>query len=186
MNQNPKHPSHPIFKPLPVQTHLRRWLWLWPGICLAAAELAGCGGGSTSADNSTQSTQSTQVGGVFDTTLPFVTHIEPGNNAVGIEIVPRLLVNFSEEMNADSLNRANITLTQAGAPVEGTLTLARASVSFTPATALKYNTVYTMRVSKNVTDLAGNGLSGNEGIITPNDFVWQFTTSATPFPSTYP
>ncbi len=186
MNQHLNYPLHPIFKPVPVQTHLRQWLWLWPGICLAAAELAGCGGGgsTTTADNSSQG--STQGGSVFDTTLPFVTRIEPNNNAVGIEIIPRLLVNFSEEMDAGSLNRANITLTQAGMPVEGTLTLARASVSFTPFAALQYNTVYTMRVSKNVTDLAGNGLSGNEGILTPSDFVWQFTTSATPFPNTFP
>ncbi len=184
MNQCLNHPSQPIFKPVPVQTHLRQWLWLWPGICLAAAELAGCGGSATTADNSSQG--STQTGSTFDTTMPFVTRIEPNNNAVGIEIVPRLLVNFSEEMDASSLNRANITLTQAGMPVEGTLTLARASVSFTPNVALKYSTVYTMRVSKNVTDLAGNGLSGNEGILTPSDFVWQFTTSATPFPNTFP
>lgn len=170
---------HPIFKPAPIQTHLRQWLWLWPGICLAAAELSGCGGGTVVAPT-------VQGGSVLDTSLPFVTRIEPNNNAVGIDTMPRLLVNFSEEMDVSQLTTNNITLTQAGTPIEGTLTLSRASVSFTPNATLHYNTVYTMRVSKNVTDLAGNGLSGNEGILTPSDFVWQFTTMASPFPNATP
>ena len=177
MNQCLNPLSNPIAKPASVVIPLRQWLW--PGVCLALVALAGCGG-STAVEPTTSTTQG---GSVFDTTLPFVTRIEPNNNAVGIDTSPRLLVNFSEEMDARQLTSTNFTLTQAGTPVEGTLTLARASASFTPSAPLHYNTVYTVRISKNVTDLAGNGLSGNEGIITPNDFVWQFTTMATPFPT---
>lgn len=154
-----------------------------PLLGLMLATLSACGG---SADSPAAGLPATTPGSVLDTSLPFVTRIDPANNAVGIDTNPRLVVGFSEEMAASRINNSTFTLSHAGIPVPGTVVVVKAAASFVPYETLQTNTLYTVRISRNVTDLAGNGLSGNEGIITPNDFVWQFTTAALPFPTFRP
>lgn len=150
----------------------------WPITCLLAASLAACGG-SGSSDPDPQGSV------VRDTTLPFVTRIEPNNLATAVGLNARLVVTFSEEMDASRLTTANLMLTQAGVAVAGVIMLKGNTMTFVPQYTFLPNTEYTMRISKNVTDLAGNGLSGNEGIITPNDYVWRFTTGVLFFQPTF-
>lgn len=156
---------------------------LWPLLGLMVAAISACGG---SADNPAAGPSGTSSGSVFDTSLPFVTRIDPANNAVGIDTNPRLVVGFSEEMEPSRITDATFTLSRGGVKVAGTVMVVKAAASFVPTETLQANTLYTVRISRHVTDLAGNGLSGNEGIITPNDFVWQFTTAAVPFPTFRP
>jgi hypothetical protein len=151
----------------------------WPIACLLAASLAACGGGGSGIDPDPQSSVTR------DATLPFVTRIEPANQATGFDLNGHVVVTFSEEMDASRLTAANLMLTQGGIAVAGTITIKGNSVTFIPQYTLQPVTEYTMRISRNVTDLAGNGLSGNEGIITPNDFVWRFTTGSTFFQPTF-
>jgi hypothetical protein len=52
-------------------------------------------------------------------------------------------------------------------------------VVFTPAKALNVGATYTATISAGATDLAGNGLAGNQGTLpAASNYVWKFTTAA--------
>jgi len=72
------------------------------------------------------------------------------------------------------------------APVAGTVGYLGSTATFVPAANLNAGSVYTATISKNVTDLAGNKLFGNQGGA-PSDFVWKFTAALTvPLPGAGP
>src|SRR5439155_1742795 len=67
---------------------------------------------------------------------------------------------------------ATFTLKQGSTVVAGTVSYAGVTATFTPASALAPLTAYTATVTTGARDLAGNALATN--------FVWSFTTGATP------
>lgn len=111
-----------------------------------------------------------------DLALPFVKGTEPAYNAQGAAQNRAISVSFSEAIDAMSLQQSTFIVKQGSTPIAGTLSYAGTTVLFQPASALLPNTKYEVTVSKNVTDLAGNMLSGNLGFLTPSDYVWTFTT----------
>src|SRR5580658_9064618 len=98
----------------------------------------------------------------------------PANGAVGVCPATVVAATFSEAMSSATLNTTTFTLT-AGTPpvaVAGVVTVAGSTATFTPASPLALNTVYTATITTGATDAFGNPLTSN--------FVWSFTTSSTP------
>ena len=127
--------------------------------------LSACGGGGEGGGGSTP-----------DTTPPTVT-VTPANGATDIAISTTVSVNFSEAINCSTVTLANVTLSSSGGAVTGSITCSGSSATFTPTSALSYSTLYTLTVSTNVNDGAGNALA--------NVFTSSFTTAAAPPVATY-
>ena len=80
---------------------------------------------------------------------------------------------FSAAMNPATINTTTFTLTGPGAtPVTGVVTYAASTATFTPASALTLNTLYSATITTGAQDTFGNALARN--------FVWTFTTGAAP------
>src|SRR5439155_13604898 len=79
---------------------------------------------------------------------------------------------FSEAMDPLTITPGTFTLKQGTTAVAGTVSYAGVTATFTPASALAPLTKYTVTVTTGARDLAGNALASN--------FVWSFTTGATP------
>jgi hypothetical protein len=96
----------------------------------------------------------------------------PANNAVGVCPATAVNATFSEAMNPATINATTFTLTGRGTtPVTGVVTYAGSTVTFTPASALALNTLYTATITTGAQDTFGNALASN--------FVWTFMTSTT-------
>jgi hypothetical protein len=112
---------------------------------------------------------STGAGG-NDAVPPTVISVVPANNASAVATNANVSVNFSEAMNAATINSSTITLKQGTTTVAGTLTYSGTTATFTPASALAANTVFTGTVSTGVKDAAGNALAAV--------YSWSFTSAA--------
>ena len=106
-----------------------------------------------------------------DTVAPLVSSTNPLDGATGVAI---MTASFNEPMNASTITAANFAVTGPGStPVTGTVAYNASTyiVTFTPTTALAFNTAYTATITTGVKDVAGNALASNK--------VWSFTTSST-------
>ena len=128
------------------------------------------------------------TGASADTTRPKVTLTVPATaitgTTTGVPVNTAISAVFTKEMSPNTLNAASFTVTCA-APCSspaGVVSYAVGSetVVFTPAAALAAGTTYTVTVSAATTDLAGNGLAGNQAPQpASSDYMWTFTTAAT-------
>ncbi len=110
-----------------------------------------------------------------DVTAPTVTSTTPVNTAAGVPINRDITATFSEAMDPLTITSATFVVTGPGTTaMSGTVTYAAvgASAIFTPAGHLAAGTTFTATLTTGVRDLAGNALTTN--------FVWSFTTGATP------
>jgi hypothetical protein len=96
----------------------------------------------------------------------------PVNNAVGVCPATVVTATFSDAMNPATINGTTFTLTGPGTTaVTGVVTYSGSTATFTPATALALNTLYTATITTGATDTFGNTLA--------SDFVWTFRTTTT-------
>ena len=102
--------------------------------------------------------------------VPTITLTSPLNSDTNVARNKVIIVNFSTEMDASSINTTTFTLKQAGITVLGTVSYAGTSASFTPSTVLAANTIYTASITTGVKNLDGTNLSSNKQ--------WYFTTTA--------
>jgi hypothetical protein len=111
--------------------------------------------------------------GTFDTIPPSVASVFPGNGAETSDLGIRILVTFSEPIDAGSVTPASFRLLRAadGSPVTGTVSVSGATATFSPSTALASGTSYQARVSTAVKDVAGNAVAA--------EFTSVFSTAAT-------
>ncbi|HET9253415.1 MAG TPA: Ig-like domain-containing protein, partial [Candidatus Eisenbacteria bacterium] len=108
-----------------------------------------------------------------DQVPPTVAAISPQNGATGITTGTAVTATFSEAPAPASLTTTTFRLTGSGVgAVTGAVTLTDKTATFTPASTLVPNTVYTARLTTGIMDPAGNHLAA--------DFVWSFTTAPTP------
>src|ERR1051325_7681287 len=114
------------------------------------------------------------TGATPDTTPPTVSFTVPANAATGVAVNQKIAAAFSEVMDPLTISPATFTLKQGATPVAGTVTYAGVTATFSPLSALAPNTTYTATMTTGARDLAGNALA--------SDFVWSFTTGATPNP----
>ena len=103
---------------------------------------------------------------------PVVSSTIPANGDFGVPLNQIISVNFNEEMNPATINASSITMTAAGVDVPGTVSYSGVTATFTPASRLITNTLYTGKVKTSVKDVAGNALQ--------TDYIWTFTTGLNP------
>ena len=101
---------------------------------------------------------------------PEVLSADPANGATGVIINKKITVTFNESMDPSTTNVTTFVLKQGTNQVPGTVTYSGNTATFTPASYLTANTVYTGRITTGSKDLSGNAL--------PADYVWSFTTGA--------
>ncbi len=95
---------------------------------------------------------------------------------------------FTEDMAPATINAASFTLTCAAPCVtpSGSVsyTVGARTAVFTPGAALTAGATYTATITSAATNLAGNALAGNQGVL-PNasNYVWSFTTAAATTPA---
>src|SRR2546426_506432 len=115
------------------------------------------------------------TGATPDTTRPTVSSTVPANGAGAVAINQTINATFSKAMNPLTINTASLRVTgPGGTAVTGTVGYDVTSkiATLTPASTLAPNAVYTATITTGARDLAGNALAAN--------FVWSFTTAATP------
>ncbi|RLF32798.1 MAG: hypothetical protein DRN08_06220, partial [Thermoplasmata archaeon] len=111
-----------------------------------------------------------------DTTPPTIISVSPSGGATGVPVTTKISATFSEAMNTASVEAA-FSITSS---VAGTFIWVENTMTFTPTANLAHNTTYTVTISATATDMAGNGLDGNENGIAEgsptDDYTWSFTT----------
>lgn len=106
-----------------------------------------------------------------DNIRPIVTSTSPvggGTAALSSDIS----ATFSEAMDPLSISVSSFVLMQGSNPVSGSVSYAGLTATFDPASDLATDAFYTATITGEARDLAGNLLPGN--------FVWSFTTGASP------
>lgn len=109
---------------------------------------------------------------VPDTVPPLVAPSSPGDGAVNVPLDSTIVVQFSEPMNAATVTTSSFVLIKDGSGVSGTVSYdsANNTATFTPSSPLSGGELYTVIVTTDAADLAGNHMAANTG--------WQFTTLA--------
>jgi len=110
---------------------------------------------------------------------PLVTSLEPYAGATGVDVGVAVIAGFRDAMNPATLNANTFTLTGPQGAIPGVITYDAATreATFTPQAPLTYATVYTARLTTDIT--------GAEGQALPALKTWTFTTetdSAPPLP----
>lgn len=108
------------------------------------------------------------TGAAPDVAPPTVISTDPVNAAIGVLLNKKITASFSEAMNPLTINNASFGVKQGNTIILGVVTYTGTTATFTPATDLVSNTLYTATIKTGAKDLAGNSLA--------NDFVWSFTT----------
>lgn len=110
---------------------------------------------------------------------PTVTAVTPANSTTGVAITTALTATFSEAMNGATLTSATFTLAaQGGGAVSGAVTYANDVATFTPGSALAYNTQYNATITTGAQSAQGAALGAN--------YTWSFTTATAPPPPPAP
>ncbi len=108
-----------------------------------------------------------------DLTAPSVSAISPANGATDVSVTAPVTVTFVENnlMNASSINTDSFTVTSSTGKEVGTISYDAATkkATFTPGGGLSYNTTYTVTLTADIKDEAGNSVAS-----TP--YTWTFTT----------
>jgi subtilisin len=124
----------------------------------------------------TQNTFTLEVG---DRKPPTVTRTSPADNATGIARGADLKATFSEPMRASTITASTFKLTKQGATsnVSATVTYdpATNTATLNPNTNLTAGATYTVTVTTQARDLAGNGLDQNPNLANNQPKSWKFT-----------
>jgi hypothetical protein len=112
------------------------------------------------------------TGSAPDVTPPMVTSTINANGATNVSINTKVGAFFTEAIDPLTITSTTFTLMQGTTPVAGTVNGVAFAVTFTPATSLTPNTVYTATLTTGIKDLAGNALA--------SPYTWSWTTAAVP------
>ncbi|MDQ3226539.1 MAG: Ig-like domain-containing protein, partial [Chloroflexota bacterium] len=100
---------------------------------------------------------------VRDEIAPSVSSITPADLATGVSVGTSAVIEFSEPMEAATINPSSVTLqlTATGAAVSGSVSYdpATRAATFIPAAALNPGSSYTLKVSSAVKDASSNALT---------------------------
>lgn len=90
---------------------------------------------------------------------PAVTAVSPPNGATSVPVNAHVVVQFGEPLDPISVGNSAITVTAAGTPVAGTISLSTdgTTLTFAPTNVLAASTTYSVLVA-GVTDTAGNAV----------------------------
>jgi hypothetical protein len=119
------------------------------------------------------------TGGTTDTTAPTVTATDPAQAQGNVALNKSVNATFSEAIDPLTITDASFTLKQGNTAVAGTLSYQGRTATFEPSALLTAGAVYTATIAKQVSDLAGNGLT--------DAVSWNFTAAAdAPLPASGP
>ncbi len=123
----------------------------------------------------------------LDHILPTVTSIYPVTGEVHVSREATIQVSFDEAMDTGSISISNLTVQGA---VSGThvgsiaYDAVNQKLTLVPDDLFEYGELVNVTVSKDITDLAGNPLDGNENGVTDgspaDDYAWSFTVEDSP------
>lgn len=134
-------------------------------VLLAVLFLYACGGGGGGGDD--------QIIPNDDYTAPLITLVAPIDNATDVQNDILIKVSFNEVMNSSTVNATSFIVKDAlGFIVPGVITESNTIYIFTPDSDLAYDTIYTVTITTDVTDLANNNLE--------NSYLWSFSTLSLP------
>ena len=134
---------------------------------------AGSDADSGVADTHTYSDTDAETDTETDTLPPQVFFTSPVMDATEVPTNTLVSIAFNEPIDPSTLSTASFTLEdELGTPVDGVVVAGTMGGTFTPDSALSFNTTYFALVSTTVTDEAGNPLA--------DEFSWRFTTSDAP------
>jgi len=105
---------------------------------------------------------------VVNTDSPTVTLTDPLNNATGVELNHQLTATFSEAMDASTINTTTYTLKQGSTSIAGAVSYSGTAATFTPASNLPSNSVFTGTITTGAKNMDGLALAAN--------FNFSFTT----------
>jgi len=110
-----------------------------------------------------------------DSPEALILHVNPQLGAQGVPTYTLVSVTFGRDMDIGTINADTFFVSQGQRRVEGTvgyIPVSRVAV-FYPETPLQANTTYTVNVSPDIQDVAGNQLL--------EETIWSFTTFSGPF-----
>jgi hypothetical protein len=125
----------------------------------------GCGGSSSSGSSSSGSS-----GLVIDTIQPTVVSTIPDHLASGVFLNASIEATFSETMDPATISTTTFILLNGVTPIAGAVTYTASSktATFNPNSDLTASTAYTVHITTEVKDLAGNAMAAVK--------TWIFTT----------
>ncbi len=105
---------------------------------------------------------------------PEVNSVIPNNNVSDAEVDATIFAIFLQEIDSATINKDSFYIrTGTGdnlKTIEGTVSYSGITARFEPDSSLDYETTYTVTVTTDVKDLAGNPME--------SDYIWSFTTGA--------
>jgi len=119
---------------------------------------------------STDSSWNFMTGTTPDTIPPSIATVTPVDGSSDIDEQSIITVTFDEAMDAATLNAASFRLQKNGTQLSGTVQSSGNSAVFIPTVALEQGTLYSVIVTDNAKDLAGNPIAA--------DYSWSFTTQS--------
>ena len=118
---------------------------------------------------------------MVDATHPVVASVSPANGASNVSVTTPIVANFTETgsgMKISSMNGVTVSLASATSNVPVLFTNSgtnNTTLTLNAPGGLDYNTTYTVTLSQQITDNAGNGLAAS-GSGAPAPYSWSFTT----------
>lgn len=94
-----------------------------------------------------------------DTDPPTVLMISPETDAVDVHPDGRVVIDFSEPMNPNTINNSNIALYANGAVIRPTVSRSATGESVTLSVSKPWNSLISVVITDKVTDLSGNAIS---------------------------
>ena len=109
------------------------------------------------------------------------------NNDKNVAVDANFEFTFNEDIAANTLQGNGIVLEDAsGSAIAKTVTYANKVVTINPDTNLNYSSVYTLKLTSNITDAAGNKYDGETFRPGLDDKIISFTTASDPSDTTAP
>jgi len=103
---------------------------------------------------------------------PEVIVTDPVNGAINVSTNKVITATFNEPMQSATINESTFFVKNGVNIVSGHVTYSGTTATFTPASLLQANTVYTATVTRGATDPMGN--------VMRNDYTWSFNTGSLP------
>lgn len=136
-------------------------------LILFTAGMIACGGGGGGGGEGPTVTP--------DNTAPYVVSVSPGNN-INIPVNQSFTITFNESMKSDTINNSSfVIIDNLMNPVGGSVQYNNGTAILTLDNSLDYSASYTLVVTTDAKDIAGNNLS--------SIYSFNFTTVAMPAPS---
>jgi methionine-rich copper-binding protein CopC len=109
-------------------------------------------------------------GAIPDTTAPTVISTTPVDAATAVALSANISASFSEALDPTTVNSNSFLVTNGGTPVGGIVSYAGTTATFNPTSDFAADTLYTVTLTTEMTDLADspNSLASN--------YVWTFTS----------